>query len=121
MDFNASSVVLITTGNATITDTLLPLPQEFSVCTTGIPEVQPQYFHLSIKPNPALSEITITSQNTREENGEIYFYNAVGSLVQSDSWSEFNNTTNISNLAQGVYFLKLVKANSVETGKVVVE
>ena len=123
-DTNPNYIVVtpnIATGNASITDTLLPLPQQFSVCTVGIPVVQPQYFHLGIKPNPANSEITITSQNTKQEGGVLYFYNAVGNLIKKNEWSEFNNTINISNLVQGIYFLKLLKGNSVEMGKLMVQ
>ena len=112
---------VIATGNITLTDTLVALPQVFSVCSVGLPEIQPNYSYLTIKPNPAHSETTITSQNTKQPNGILYFYNAMGKLVQSNEWNDISCTVNVDTFAKGIYFLRLIKNNSVETGKLLVE
>ncbi len=61
---------------------------------------------LKIYPNPAST--TITVMNNRYPHLSFQFLNVMGQQIHSGSLSNTMNTINVSNLAEGVYFLYLV-------------
>ncbi len=75
---------------------------------------------LKIYPNPASS--TITVMNNRYPHLSFQFLNVVGQRIHSGSLSNTMNTINVSNLADGVYFLHLIDEDSKDsiTKKVII-
>lgn len=65
---------------------------------------------LKIYPNPASTSITV--MNTRFPHLSFQFLNALGQRIHSGSLSNTNNTINVANLADGVYFLYLIDEDS---------
>ena len=65
---------------------------------------------LKIYPNPA--KTTITVMNNRYPHLSFQFFNVVGQRIHSGSLSNTMNTINVTNLAEGVYFLHLMDEDS---------
>ncbi len=57
-------------------------------------------------PNPAITELKFKFPNQVSEM-ELIIYNVLGKRLQSETISKLNPTTDISNLAQGLYFVQL--------------
>ena len=65
---------------------------------------------LKIYPNPA--KTTITVMNNRYPHLSFQFFNVVGQRIHSGSLSNTMNTINVTNLAEGVYFLHFMDEDS---------
>jgi hypothetical protein len=65
---------------------------------------------IKIYPNPASTAITV--MNNRYPNLSFQFLNVMGQRIHSGSLSNTINTINVSNLADGVYFLYLLDEDS---------
>ncbi|MEO8760725.1 MAG: T9SS type A sorting domain-containing protein [Bacteroidia bacterium] len=74
----------------------------FTTSTTGIKEIAAKN-NLMVYPNPANSNITISSLT---EFGIITIYNALGEIVLKQNSNNKQEKINISALPQGVYFIK---------------
>lgn len=70
--------------------------------------------NLHVYPNPANQTLNIANV----EQSELYIYNINGSLVKHIEKVEGNVQIDISNLANGAYFVKLVNDNEILTSKV---
>ncbi len=71
---------------------------------------------VKLYPNPAKDEITIEWKNTKNTQQSVELFNVFGQQVKSISSplttnSTQNQTLNISNLASGVYFVKIEEVN----------
>ncbi len=74
----------------------------------------------SLFPNPANSTITIkAADNTNSLSVDITILNCNGILVKTVSHNDFPVQVDISNLASGIYFVRIETAKSVETKKMV--
>ena len=74
----------------------------------------------SIYPNPAHDVITISPNNGAAENLNIAVINILGETVMQSNASNTNShTLNISNLATGIYALKISNASSVSISKII--
>ncbi len=85
-------------------------------CTLGISSQEDNLF--SIHPNPAHNELFITSKNTKE-NLNIKIFNIEEKLLKTQNLDfEKQVSINVSNLANGIYFLNIEDANgNAETKK----
>jgi hypothetical protein len=79
---------------------------------TGINKISHENISFNIYPNPASSELNISSTN-KIENVEVY--NLTGMLLSSSSKTKID----ISELPQGVYFVKVFSENGVTAQKFV--
>lgn len=70
-------------------------------------------------PNPAKNEIVLTWTGLNKFNVSIY--NSMGQELYSTSLFEHKNSLNISNLATGLYFLKISDTNKSTTKKLLKE
>lgn len=70
-----------------------------------------QFFgDLDVYPNPASSELFI--ENNNSSNLEYQVYSVTGQLMQQNKLPFSNNTIDVSQLSEGVYFLKLTDIGS---------
>ena len=75
-------------------------------------------------PNPAKENLTIKLQNSSNANCTVDIVNAIGQTVQTNSLgndSEILNTISISNLASGMYLVKITLGNKVSVKKLIIE
>lgn len=74
---------------------------------------------VNIYPNPTSDFINIESQNTIQD---ITVYNSVGQLIKRIQANNLNNTrVNVSDLQNGIYYLRFLTSNKVMTTKIVIE
>jgi len=67
-------------------------------------------------PNPATSEIILTAELAETRN--LTLFNAQGQQIGSYNWDQTSQKTiNVSNLAEGVYFLRIEEAGKIGTKK----
>jgi hypothetical protein len=91
-------------------------------CFTGISE-QTQEAHLIVYPNPTTGITTVEVQISLNTESEIEIYNLSGSVVQREKFiltsGDSKKQIDISNLANGIYLLKVTANNEYKTIKVV--
>jgi hypothetical protein len=73
---------------------------------------------ISIFPNPGVENITITGPNLTS-NCTIYIYNTFGQELIKQSFPSYKNIINISNLAKGIYLIKLFDGKSMMVNRFV--
>jgi hypothetical protein len=75
---------------------------------------------LSVFPNPATTEITINTGNTK--GYQFVIFNALGQIIWQQQLNSTINTINIWNFKQGLYFYRITdKAAEVYHGKFIKE
>lgn len=82
----------------------------------------PQLPVQSLFPNPAAEEITVFMAEVSEE-AIVYLYDSAGRLIWSQHWyqdGELLETVDVSDLANGVYFYKLLDGEEQKNGKLVI-
>lgn len=70
-------------------------------------------------PNPAITELKFKFPNQVNEM-ELVIYNVLGKSIQSETITKINPTTDISNLAQGLYFVQLKFDDKIKTIKILI-
>jgi len=82
-------------------------------------------FELGVFPNPAKDNLSINYTNPSGEDAQIELYNIQGSLIQTMQVNGSVNTNNqsmdISELASGIYLVKLLIGNEFATHKVTIQ
>ncbi|MBQ2076754.1 MAG: T9SS type A sorting domain-containing protein, partial [Bacteroidales bacterium] len=73
---------------------------------------------MSIFPNPTSGMLNVTSN---EEIDSIEIFNSVGTTVVSSNVAGNSSAIDMSNLPNGMYFVRVSTANGIETVKVVLE
>ncbi|MES2515742.1 MAG: M43 family zinc metalloprotease [Bacteroidota bacterium] len=81
------------------TDTLWVL----NCITTNLAENQSD--HITLFPNPANHEITLTTNQPKKES-IVNLYSAIGALVYTAHWNEQSLTIPTSQLSEGIYFIR---------------
>ena len=79
---------------------------------------------IGIFPNPATTDLTISFATQDETNVKIEFFNVLGDLISTDTYSNFsdsNITIDISSYTPGLYLLKLTLGEKEFTRRVVIE
>ncbi len=80
---------------------------------------------LSVVPNPATKEVTLSFSNTSADNSTVKLMNLNGQLVYSESLNQFSGkfskTIDISSFAKGVYHLQLISSTGITTKKLVIQ
>ncbi len=113
------NVVIYTDKDGYYTDSILTLGDDtatFYVIKTplGIQETENEQSTISVFPNPAQSQFTITGA----EDATIRLYNMQGQQILQTAGKGDNTVIYTENLPTGVYVLKMEKANAVHTRKV---
>jgi len=83
------------------------------------PEIQP--CRLSLEPNPAREFVVLKCREIMSEKSEVVIFNALGGMEFTKSWNTEELEINLSSLAPGVYFVKVITPTSAETRKLIVE
>ncbi len=109
--FNAAGVysVKLVVSNSYGTDTLLK-ENYITIMTVGLSELEEREV-VSIYPNPASNEVNIVM---KENNSNTIFelFNSIGERIELSSDSIDNYRINTSDLANGVYFLRIQNAGN---------
>tara|TARA_R110000850_G_scaffold203228_1_gene329508 strand:- start:124442 stop:126061 length:1620 start_codon:yes stop_codon:yes gene_type:complete len=87
-------------------------PQDTGATSTDILSTPNfQFFgDLHVYPNPASSALYVENNNSSDLNYQIY--SVTGQLMQENTLPFSNNTIDVSQLSEGIYFLKLTDKNS---------
>jgi len=110
---NQSNATGIITPLTTGTGTLMAIGT-----SVGVKEVL-MSGNVLISPNPTNGLLNINF-STMPQNTKIEIYNGIGALVLSETMSNKNNTINITDLSNGMYFMKVLEGNRVVAVKKVV-
>ena len=111
-------------SNINTNETLLSVGSEsfstrtvnFCVGTVSAPEEFAT--EMSIYPNPTTGMLNVTSN---EEIDSIEIFNSIGTTVATSKATGNNTSIDMSNLPNGMYFVRIFTANGIETVKVVLE
>ena len=88
-------------------------------CVDGPTEIEFEpATEMSIYPNPTNGMLNITSN---EEIDSVEIFNSVGTAVISSTVAGNSSSIDMSNLPNGMYFVRVYTANGIETVKVVLE
>lgn len=112
LDSGSQKYTLIVTGGIT----------SFGVDPLSIEKVQ--FDNLKIYPNPATDILNISAEISSIENAKISIFDVLGKKVyESDSLFNFNNEAaiDVSGFQAGVYLIQILKADKIETKKVVIK
>lgn len=109
----------VTGKNASGCTKTFTITQIVSACT-GITNLGSVADEPKILPNPTSGEI-IVSVNAVRENSFIEIYNSIGQLIKHKALLELNTTINLSDQANGIYFVKLTEDQKVIFTKKIVK
>jgi photosystem II stability/assembly factor-like uncharacterized protein len=87
----------------------------------GIDQVSVDELSVNLFPNPASDLVSLYFNNPSASPLNILIFNANGTLVQSELLTENNQTFNITNLTNGVYFVRITNGEGVIDKKLVVQ
>ena len=99
-------------------DTEIAYPDSLACYTAvGINDATIKKNNIKIYPNPNNGVFTLDLPQ-KEQSSEIYIYNLSGKLVQQVNTSN-NNVIDINKQPSGIYFVKVVQQNGVNTVKII--
>lgn len=76
---------------------------------------------VSVYPNPANQNITISLENADEENYSVEMYNCIGSLVmKTNIIPGSSNNISTSDLPNGIYFLNVTSGDTRISKKIII-
>lgn len=94
------------------------LPTEYTCTAVSVNSYEDRNSHLNIFPNPVSQTLTIEGNDITQ----IDFYNIAGQLINSMPISNSHATINVSNFAEGIYFIKAIANNKViDIKKIIVQ
>src|SRR5690606_15192899 len=91
------------------------------ICTVGEEEMPSAKMEFSIFPNPSEAVFNLTGTNLMEEI-QISVFNSTGTLIYEldpINTANFNERIDLSNMANGMYFIKLQGPNTFEMRKII--
>lgn len=100
--------------------------QEYSdfVTIEGIDENGILSASLILYPNPARGILNLQVKNMNKEDLSVEIVNLNGQVVyhkQYKNAGQFENTIDVSNYTNGIYFVKVQNANELKTGKIIIQ
>jgi hypothetical protein len=95
---------------------------ETNLYTTGINELNKSEESISIYPNPAKDNVTITINNQQSiHKNELSIYNVVGEKVFSETLTSNVEKLNVEKFSAGVYFVKVIDGEKTFTQKLIIQ
>lgn len=88
--------------------------------TLGANEKQKQMEDFKIYPNPASSMVNIENPNQNAEYS-VNIYNSMGQHINGYQYTNSNNTLDVSNFSQGIYYIEILMNEHRKMQKLVVE
>ncbi|MFN7115964.1 MAG: T9SS type A sorting domain-containing protein [Saprospiraceae bacterium] len=86
-----------------------------------VPVTEPaSAFDVKIMPNPAATTLQIAVNAYHNTPKTLQLFNAAGQLVLQQSWTDSYISLNVSNLPEGVYFVKIELQGQVASEKVII-
>jgi hypothetical protein len=77
--------------------------------------------NLNIYPNPAVNNITISSNNANYKIEEINIYNILGEIVQSEKLEEHHQIVDINKLNNGIYMVEIKSGEKKKKQKLLIQ
>jgi len=93
---------------------------KYSLAAVGIDELSMDNNELSIYPNPAIDNVTI-SLNAAMQNAQVGIYNVFGQKVYSAVLTTKQETINTNQFSSGIYFVKVSNREKTFTKKLIIE
>ena len=75
----------------------------------------------NIFPNPASNQVYINLKNYNKETFKLDIYNQLGMNVKTVMINQMSNRINVSELSNGIYFLKIETTNGVSCKKLIIQ
>ncbi|MDD4528969.1 MAG: T9SS type A sorting domain-containing protein, partial [Bacteroidales bacterium] len=75
----------------------------------------------NIFPNPASNQVYINLKNYNKETFKLDIYNQLGMNVKTIMINQMSNRINVSELSNGIYFLKIETTNGVSCKKLIIQ
>ena len=116
-------ISLVNANQSSSTGIISPLTSGSCSLTTLAVGIKENFMNrnISISPNPTNGLLNINFSSI-SQNTKIELYNSIGALVLTETMINKNNTINMSDLSNGIYFMKVLEGNKVvEVKKVVKE
>lgn len=113
INLNTNEVLLSIDGSESFSTKTI----EFCVSTTTENSIE-SATKLSIFPNPTSGMLNVTSN---EEIDSVEIFNSIGNTVVSSKVAGNNSAIDMSNLPNGMYFVRVSTSNGIETVKVILE
>lgn len=92
--------------------------QEVNGPTTSIDAVNSE-FQVTIYPNPSSNKVFFDWESSSDL--VIDFYNVAGQHILSTSLTKHENEVDVSNLTEGLFFVKMAHSNSIAVKKIVIK
>ncbi len=92
-----------------------------TVSVIGINNIREENYNFNIYPNPVENKFCITFIETGSINNELKIYNVFGDLVYQSLIQNSKSEINISDLPNGMYFVKLISDKQILTKKIIKE
>jgi hypothetical protein len=92
-----------------------------AACEVGLDEsaVSSRRSAVNIYPNPSCTLITVETTSSLEKNTILTIYNLNGQQLIQRQITEQQTVVDVSNLSQGVYFVKVTDDSKVKVGKII--
>lgn len=91
----------------------------YSSVTVGMTEAERARIITNVYPNPAQDQVNVSLNMTETENVTVNILNTLGQVVVSNNYGKMSGVNtlnmNISNLAEGIYFAKVMIGDKVYT------
>ena len=91
-------------------------PEDFSISVEESPE---HSLMISVFPNPVISELSVSLQSEKKRKFQLLMVDMIGNKIRETSFEVSpganTHTLDVSNLAQGVYFLQVESRGILKT------
>ena len=91
---------------------------QFMIEEMDLNEMQPAISNISVYPNPTAGQLAIRVDNI-DDLIQLSIYNISGQIVFTTQLSEHESNIDISNIQEGIYFIKLQGENGVTTKRII--
>ncbi|MBP7184812.1 MAG: T9SS type A sorting domain-containing protein [Saprospiraceae bacterium] len=83
------------------------IPKNFDIPTTNH-DLKPSDLNFYLYPNPTQNEVYLSAGDLTFDNVAVNIYNACGNLVKAISKYRLNDKIDVSNFANGIYFMNII-------------
>jgi len=101
--------------NCSLTGTITP-----DTIPVGINELKENQ-EVNIYPNPATETITIEISSSHQEKKELNIYNTLAQKLLQENFTTQKHSVNISNFANGIYFIEVITKKQIFRRKIIKE
>ncbi len=97
----------------------------FSGSVAGIENSASAINEFSVSPNPASTQVTINLNLSSKQNTKVEFIDLTGKTLMyknlGEAYGNVKNSFDVSNLAKGIYFVKVSSSTGISTKKLIIQ